>query len=456
MDKSIKLLLENGIVVNEGVAAPGWIAVDEDGIISGTGLGDAPEKLRAEADECRDLSGKWVFPGVIDVHVHFRDPGLTEKGDMASESEVAVKGGITTFFDMPNTVPPTVTVEAWKKKMERAAESSRANYAFYIGATNNNLEELLKADYTRTPGVKLFLGSSTGNMLVDNGAMLDSLFKSIKSVIAVHAEDETIIRSNKARALSKFGEGNVPMEWHSRIRSAEACVEATRHAVALAQKYDAKLHVMHVSTTAELDFLRSFATCNPRLITAETAPHYLWFTSDDYARFGSRIKCNPAIKERTDRDALIKGVAEGIISVIATDHAPHLAVQKQGDALTAVSGMPGVQYSLCVMLQLASMGHFTFETVAERMCHAPAALFGIDRRGYLRTGYYADIVVVEKNTDKDAVSDANAAGKCGWTPYAGIRFDYRVSETYINGHCAYDGVSVDAECRGRAVRFCNE
>lgn len=429
----MKTVLYNARIVNEGKTVDGYIVVDGDtieGVCDGV---PGEELLQSSCHRAVDCEGDLLMPGAIDTHVHFRDPGLTAKGDIATESRAAVAGGVTSYMDMPNTNPATVTLEAWSGKMARAAEVSAANYAFFIGATNDNLDTLLSADYSRVPGVKLFMGSSTGNMLVDNESMLDNLFAKSPTVIVVHAEDEETIRANRAVLQSRYPEGEIPLSEHSFMRSAEACVKASRHAVELARRHGARLHIAHISTAAELQLLEA-GEIDGKLVTAETCPHYLLFTDADIASRGARVKCNPAIKGEADRQALTEGLKRGLIDTIATDHAPHRLADKDGDLLHAASGMPGVQFSLPLML---SMG-FTPELTARVMAHNPARLFGIEKRGYLRPGYKADIVRVKRLGRPRVITDSEVVSRCGWTPYAGCKIACEVVTTWVNGHAAYD------------------
>lgn len=444
-----RTLIENAVIVNEGRQFEGYVVIDGE-MITEVGNGTVPATVRQSADMIEDAAGAMLIPGVIDEHVHFRDPGLTYKADISTESRAAVAGGVTSFIDMPNTKPLTVTLDTLRAKYDRAAECSVANYAFFIGATNDNIDILLQCDYTRVPGVKLFLGSSTGNMLVNDETALRRLFGEVKAVIAVHAESEAIIRANRERIISERGE-DLPITVHAEIRDSRACYESTLMAVNLARQYDSRLHVMHISTAEELGFF-SPGPISGKRITAETCPHYLWFSTDDYATAGGRIKCNPAIKSASDRDALRKAVADGRIDVIATDHAPHLLSEKEGTALTATSGMPMVQFSLPVMLRLSEQGFFPVETVVERMCHAPATLFGIDRRGFIRPGYYADLAIVAP-TAAYTVADSDVISRCGWTPLAGATLNHRVISTYVNGHRVWHSGEFDTTGRGMAMRF---
>lgn len=425
-------LFTDALIVNEGTTRRGWVLTDGP-VITATGEG----RFTGDADETIDCGGAYLIPGVIDTHVHFRDPGLTEKADMATESAAAVAGGITSFVDMPNTRPATVTMADVTAKEARAAEVSEANYGFFIGATNDNLDELLNADYSRVAGVKLFLGSSTGNMLVDNEALLDDLFDKSPAVIAVHAEDENIIRAAREYLSARHPEG-IPVELHPDMRPREACIAATRHALELAGRHSARVHICHISTAEELALIKE-AKARGVNVTAETCPQYLLFDRNDFITLGSRVKCNPAIKNASDRIALIRELRPGgAIDTIATDHAPHLASQKEGDALTAASGMPMIQYSLPAMLDLIDNDPdaegIGIERVVELMCHAPARIFGIEKRGFIRPGYAADLVMVEKlPLPGHKVTDSEVVSRCGWTPLDGRTLGYAVRRTVVNG-----------------------
>lgn len=428
------ILFHNAMLVNEGSVIRGWLLTDGDKIAR-IGHGDLPEGVTA--DEVNDCGGAYIMPGVIDTHVHFRDPGLTEKADMATESHAAVAGGVTSFIDMPNTKPATVSMEAVEGKMARAAEVSEANYGFFIGATNENLSELMWADYSRVAGIKLFLGSSTGNMLVDDDTTLATLFAKAPALIAVHAEDEAIIRAARQHLEAAHPDG-VPVEMHPDMRPRQACIAATRHAIRLAEQGGAHVHICHISTAEELQLIAE-AKARGVNVTAETCPQYLLFDRNDFATLGARIKCNPAIKEPSDRIALLRELRpEGVIDTIATDHAPHLPAQKEGNAETAASGMPMVQYSLPAMLDLMTSDPdaegLDIACIAELMCHAPARLLDIDRRGYLREGYYADLAIVAPvEMPGRRVTDADVKSRCGWTPLAGRSLSWEVKRTMING-----------------------
>lgn len=428
----MKTLLYNARIISDNQTTHGYIVIDDDTIETVAAGHPDESMLHAPGVQTIDCEGDYLIPGAIDTHVHFRDPGLTAKGDIETESRAAVAGGVTSYFDMPNTRPTTITLEDWADKMSRAAQVSAANYAFFIGATNDNLPTLLAADYSRVPGIKLFMGSSTGNMLVDNESMLDDLFAKSPAIIVVHAEDEDTIRANKAALEAKYPDGNVPLTEHSAMRSTEACIKASRRAVELARRHNARLHLAHISTAAELELLEPGDVASKR-ITAETCPHYLLFTDADIATRGARVKCNPAIKTDADRHALADAINRGLIDTIATDHAPHLPADKQGDLFHAASGMPGVQFSLPLML---SMG-FAPELVARLTAHNPSQLFGIDRRGFLRPGYYADIVRVTRLHEPHAITDDDVVSRCGWTPFAGCETTFKVITTWVNGSRAY-------------------
>ena len=431
------ITIHNARIVNLGREYTGYVAIDGE-FIHAMGDGAAPEALLAASQEVIDAAGMLLIPGCIDDHVHFREPGLTHKADIASESRAAVAGGVTSYMDMPNTKPLTITHEALEEKFDIAARSSVANYGFFIGATNDNIDTLLSIDNKRVAGVKLFLGSSTGNMLVDESDVLHRLFRECRTLISVHSEDEAIIRERRAFYTGRFGE-DLSVFYHPLIRNAEACYVCTERAVELAHRYGTRLHVAHISTARELELFWAEPLLDKR-ITAEACVHHLWFTDNDYASLGTRIKCNPAIKTTADRNALRDAVNNGAIDLIATDHAPHLLSEKQGGALTAASGSPYVQFSLIMMLELVRQGVFSTVTVVEKMCHAPAMLYNIDRRGILRPGYYADIVLIDTNT-RHTVTKEDVLSKCGWSPLEGTTFHSRVVKTFVNGKCIYsDGV----------------
>jgi len=443
------LILFNGTIINEGRSFKGYIVIDGE-LITDVTEGYPEKSLIDRATNAIDVKGAYILPGAIDDQVHFRDPGLTHKGDIYTESRAAAAGGVTSFMDMPNTKPPTVSASGVEWKLAHAANQSAVNYSFFIGATNDNLDELLKCDYSRVPGVKLFLGSSTGNMLVDNEETLNRIFRDVPAIIAIHSEDEATIRENRDKIANEYN-GEVPVRLHPAIRSREACIISTRRAIDRARKYGSRLHVLHVSTAEEVEMF-STEPLEKKLITAEVCAHHLWFSDADYDTLGTRVKMNPSVKTAADRDALRQGLHDGHLDIVATDHAPHLLSEKEGNALTAASGAPMVQFSLPVMLELADRGIFTRELVIDKMCHAPAKLYAIDRRGYLRKGYYADVTVVEPDTQYE-VTDSMALSRCGWTPLAGAILHNRVVMTFVNGKKVYFHGTIAPDATGHELKF---
>ena len=443
-----KIVIQNATIVNEGRIYNGSVRIEGEQI-KAVCEGKMPV---IEADvQVIDATGMLLFPGVIDDQVHFREPGLTHKGDIASESRAAVAGGVTTFMDMPNTKPQTTTLADLEWKFNRAAETSVANYSFFFGGTNDNMDAIRKLDRSRVPGLKLFLGSSTGNMLVDKRESLERIFGEAGMLIAVHAEKEEVIKRNIAHFTRLYGE-DLDVSFHSKIRSEEACYASSSEAVELATRLNARLHLLHLSTAKELTLLGNHLPLSEKKITGEVCVHHLWFHDGDYARFGNRIKWNPAIKTLADRAALRKAVADDTLDIVATDHAPHLLAEKEGSCLKAASGGPLVQHSLVVMLELAQEGYFTYEQVVRKMAHAPAELFHIDRRGYIRPGYYADLVLVDPRKTW-MVSQANILYKCGWSPFEGYTFHHAVWKTFVNGQLVYDEGQIDEEVRGQEVKY---
>lgn len=441
-------LIHNATIVNEGRTFEGSVHIVNERI-AGVFTGCVPAEVLNES-ELIDAKGKLLLPGAIDDHVHFRDPGLTHKADLNTESRAALAGGVTSFMEMPNTKPLTVTRQAWSEKMQLAAERSLANYSFYLGATNDNLDELASADFTSVCGVKVFMGSSTGNMLVGQQEALERIFKSIPSIVSVHAESEAIIQSNKA-FYTKETAGELPLKYHSLIRSEEACYASTSFAVELAERFGTRLHVLHLSTARELSLFSS-KPLSDKKITAEVCIPHLWFDDSDYERCGNRIKCNPAIKTQRDKDALRKALKDGVVDVVATDHAPHLWEEKQGNCITAASGCPGIQFSLVAMLELAKQGIFKRELVVEKMCHAPAKLYRIEKRGFVRDGYYADLVLVNPEASYE-VQRSGILSKCGWSPFEGVRFSNSVEKTWVNGTLAYDKGIFAETGNAKSLRF---
>ena len=427
------IVIKDARVVNEGKILRDTSLLIRNGIIEKIFRDSVPESILMQADVI-DAAGKFLLPGVIDDQVHFREPGLTHKGDIQSESKAAVAGGITSFMEMPNTIPQATTQELLQKKYERASEVSLANFSFYMGATNDNLEELLKTDPSKVCGIKVFMGSSTGNMLVDNPATLSALFQQSKMLIAVHCEDENIVQTNLAAAIEKFGE-DIPVGEHPKIRDTSACFSSSSKAVELAKKFGTRLHILHLSTAAEIALFES-APVKSKKITAEVCVHHLWFSDADYERLGAKIKWNPSIKSVNDRAALLKAVNENRIDVIATDHAPHTEEEKGNPYRKMPSGGPLVEHSLPAMLELSRNGKITMEKVVEKMCHAPADLFGIEKRGYIRKGYKADLVLVDAG--KWNVSKDNIQAKCNWSPFEGESFYYFITHTFVNGRLVYE------------------
>ena len=445
-----KILIRDARIINEGRSFVGSVYIEGDKIAA-VFEGDVPAYALSEANQRIDASGKWLMPGVIDDQVHFRDPGLTYKGDMESESRAAVAGGVTSFMDMPNTKPQTTTIPDLEWKLNRGAEVSRANYSFFFGGTNDNIEEIHGLDRHRVPGLKLFLGSSTGNMLVNKKEALERIFGETGMLIAIHSEKEEIIRRNIQYYTSLYGD-DLDISFHSKIRSEEACYQCSAEAVELATRLNAHLHILHISTEKELSLLDADRPLGEKKITGEVCVHHLWFHDGDYARFGNRIKWNPAIKTIRDRAALRKAINTNQLDIVATDHAPHLWEEKQGSCLKAASGGPLVQHSLVIMLELAMEGFFSYEKVVEKMSHAPADLFHIDRRGYIRPGYYADLVLVDPK-QVWTVSKDNILYKCGWSPFEGYTFHHAVWKTFVNGELAYSDGQVNDAVRGREVRY---
>ena len=439
----MRTLIHGAKIVNEGQVFDGSLVVENEKIAE-----IIPDKAHPEAlyDEVIDASGCFVLPGVIDDHVHFREPGLTEKADMESESCAAAAGGVTSYFDMPNTVPQTTTLEALEDKFAVAAQKSHVNYSFFFGATNDNVGLFDQLDVHRIPGIKLFMGSSTGNMLVDRRESLERIFSSARLPIMAHCEDTDIINRNMAEAKRLYGD-DPDVAHHPEIRSEEACYESTRLAVELARKHHARLHIAHLTTVKELELLN-----NAQSITAEATVSHLYFCDEDYARLGTRIKCNPAIKTSHDREALRCAINDGHISVIGTDHAPHLLSQKEGGCARAASGMPMIQFSLVTMLELVDEGVLSLERMVELMCHHPARLFEVRQRGFIRKGYQADLVLVRPDTPW-TVTKTDIQSKCGWSPMEGHQFNWRVERTLCNGHTVYaDGV-IDKDYKGQPIEF---
>ena len=439
-------VIRDAQVVNEGKVFQADVLVRHDRIerIATEGIGSAHNARDFDAN------GQHLMPGAIDDQVHFREPGLTHKDDIAHGSAAAAAGGITSFMEMPNTDPQTLTQELLAQKYALGAASSVVNYSFYMGVANDNMAEVLRTDPTTVCGLKAFLGSSTGNMLVDDPVTLDRLFREAHMLIAVHAEDEHTIRANMQRAVERWGE-DIPLEQHPIIRSHEACYRSSNHAVALAKEHGTRLHVLHISTAQELELFAP-GPLDRKRITAEACVHHLWFTDADYARKGTAIKWNPAVKTAGDRDAIRRAVNEGRIDVVATDHAPHTLDEKARPYAKCPSGGPLVQHALAAMLEMMHEGVFTLEQVVEKMCHAPARLFAVQERGYVREGYHADLVLVDLNAPW-TVTKENILYKCGWSPFEGTRFRARVLNTWVNGRMAYADGKVERTVRGERLLF---
>ena len=441
-------LIKGGTLVNEGRTFNGSLVIENEKITRIVEENHTPE---ASYDEVIDASGCFVLPGVIDDHVHFREPGLTEKADIDTESRAAAAGGVTTYFDMPNTVPQTTTLEALDEKFALAATKSHVNYSFFFGATNDNVSLFPQLDIHRIPGIKLFMGSSTGNMLVDRKEALERIFSTAPLPIMTHCEDTEIINRNMAEAKQKYGD-DPNVNHHPEIRSEEACYESTRLAVELATKHQARLHIAHLTTARELSFLTPHSSLLTPRITGEATVSHLYFCDRDYQALGTRIKCNPAVKTERDRDALREALNDGRIAVIGTDHAPHLLSQKEGGCARAASGMPMIQFSLVTMLELVDQGVLSLERLVELMCHNPARLFEVRQRGFLREGYQADVVLVRPNTGWTVTKEL-IQSRCGWSPMEGHMYLWRVERTLCNGHTVYEQGRVDTDYIGQPVEF---
>lgn len=443
-------LIQNATIINEGKSVKGSVLIEGEIIKAIYENEEIPSQVLNKATII-NAEGLWLVPGVIDDQVHFRDPGLTHKGDIATESKAAIAGGVTSYMEMPNTKPQTTSIEALDAKFEMVSQKSYANFSFYLGATNDNLAELKKIDKKNTCGVKIFMGSSTGNMLVDKRKALEAIFAEIDMIITTHCEEEEIIQKNIAYYKDLLGD-NIPVKYHPLIRSAEACYQSSAKAVELADKYGARLHILHLSTEREIS-LFDIKPLAEKKITGEVCVHHLWFSDEDYEKYGNRIKWNPAVKTKQDRDALMQGLLKGKLDVIATDHAPHLLEEKIGGCLQAASGGPLVQHSLQMMLELSKQGKISKEEVINKMCHAPATLFRVNKRGYIREGYFADIVLVNPNKDYTITQD-NILYKCKWSPLENGTVSTSIEKTFLNGQIAFENGQVN-EVRGQALTFNN-
>ncbi len=441
-------LIKNAKIVNDGIISQGFVLV-RDGVIRAVGSGEPGAEQ--ELAEVVDAGGKYLLPGIIDDQVHFREPGLTHKAEIATESKAAVAGGITSFMEMPNTKPQATTIDELEKKYLRASEVSMANYSFYLGATNDNIEEIKKLDPSRNCGLKVFMGSSTGNMLVDDREALEKIFAGSPTLIATHCEDEGTIRYNEEEARKKYGD-EVPVEEHPLIRSEVACFLSSALAVELAEKHNARLHVLHISTAKELELFQQGTDFDKKRITAEVCIHHLWFHDEDYERKGTLIKWNPAIKTKYDRDSLLAAVLNDKLDVIATDHAPHTIEEKQSKYFQSPSGGPMVQHSLIAMLELVHQRKLSIEKIVEKMCHAPARLFGVKERGFIEPGLKADLVLVDME-EEWTVAHKNIHYKCGWSPLQGETFHSKVSHTWVNGQLVYKDGLFNEMIRGERLEF---
>ena len=440
-------IIKDAKIVNEGKVFEGDILIEND-IIKEI---DTSISVKSSDTVIIDAEGKYVLPGMIDDQVHFREPGLTHKANIETESKAALAGGITSFIEMPNTKPQTTTVEKLEEKFAIAANTSYANYSFMFGGTNDNLDEILEVDAKNVAGLKLFLGSSTGNMLVDNPEVLEKIFSSTDMVISVHCEDEGTIRNNLAKYKEEYGD-DIPMHLHPIIRSEEACYISSSRAIELAKKTGARLHVFHLSTGKETNLFTNKIPLKDKKITSEVCIHHLWFSDEDYQRKGSHIKWNPAVKTSRDRDQLLKALLDDRIDVIATDHAPHTIEEKSNPYTRAPSGGPLVQHALVALLEMHHQGKISIEKIVEKACHNPAILFDVEKRGYIKEGYYADLVIADLNNPWTVNKD-NILYKCGWSPFEGNTFKSRITHTFVNGQLVYNNFKVLDVKAGKRLTF---
>lgn len=443
---SRSILIKNSSLVNEGKIVSSDVLIEE-GIIVKIGRQEA-----ATADLVIDGTGKFLLPGIIDGQVHFREPGLTHKGDLRSESRAAVAGGVTSFIDMPNTVPNVLTMDILKEKYAIAAQQSLANYAFFLGVNGDNLVEVIQLDTSALLGVSddgLYF-TKKGNLLADNPATMEKLFANCKSIIAIHSEKEQLVEENEERYKAQFG-NEVPIEYHPIIRSEQACFEATERAIALANKHQARLHILHLTTEAETHLFRNDIPLTEKNITTEVSVHHLWFSDADYKRLGTLIKWNPAIKTEKDKQGLLKALIEDKIDIVTTDHAPHTLEEKQRPYFQSMSGAPIIQHSLNIMLEFYRQGLISLEKIVEKMCHNPATLYSIEKRGFIREGYHADLTLVDLNTQWTVEKD-NLLYKCGWSPLEGTTFHSKVTHTLVNGHLVFQNGQIDESVKGQALQ----
>ena len=442
-----RVLIKNAKIVNEGTIFEGDVLIEDEFIVE---IGENIS-VKSSATKIIDAEGNYLIPGAIDDQVHFREPGLTYKGDIASESKAAVAGGITSFIEQPNTIPNAVTQEVLEEKYKIAEASSYANYSFMMGATNDNLEEVLKTNPKNVAGIKIFLGSSTGNMLVDNEAVLEKIFSSTQMLIAVHCEDEQTIKDNLAKYIEEYGD-DVPVTAHHLIRSEEACYISSSKAIALAKKTGARLHVFHLSTAKEMDLFTNKIPLEEKKITAEVCIHHLWFTNEDYDTKGNLIKWNPAVKTANDRKVLWEALLDDRIDVIATDHAPHTLEEKKQPYLKAPSGGPLVQHAVVAMFETFHQGKISVEKIVEKMAHNPAKIFKIEKRGFIKEGFYADLVIVNPGSPWN-VKKENILYKCGWSPFENYNFKSRVMHTFVNGQLVYSNSKIKDIRNGKRLLF---
>ncbi len=440
------LLIKNATLVNDGIQEKKDVLI----------LNGRISRIESQIDhsgevQIIDAEGLHLLPGLIDDQVHFREPGLTHKAELETESRAAAAGGITSFMEMPNTVPQTLTQELLEAKYLLGAENSRVNFSFFMGVSNHNIEEVKKTDFNKVCGLKIFMGSSTGDMLVDDREVLEHIFKHTEGLIAVHCEDEESVRANLVRAKEQYGD-DIPMEMHPVIRNSEACYKSSSLAVSLAKKYNTRLHILHISTEKELELFSDAPTTKQKRITSEACVHHLWFSEEDYQRKGSHIKWNPAVKSTSDREALRKALMTDKIDVLATDHAPHTMEEKSNSYLNCPSGGPLVQHALVALLEMHHEGQLSLETIVRKACHMPAEIFGIKERGYIRKGYHADLVLVNLN-DAWEVNKENILYKCGWSPFEGQIFKSKVKKTIVNGQLVYNDGVIDDSIRGQRLEF---
>lgn len=442
---TMKYLIKNGIVINEGRTEPLDILIENEII----------QRIDRDISDAQatviDATGQYVIPGIIDDQVHFREPGLTHKATIYSEAKAAIAGGVTSFMEQPNTSPAALTQELLEQKYQIAAQTSLANYTFFMGTSNDNYDEVMRTDFSKVGALKIFMGSSTGNMLVDDEHVLSRIFANTSGTVVTHCEDETTIRNNTAAFRERYGE-NIPMNFHPVIRNDEACYISSELAVSLAQKHQTRLHIFHLSTAKELSFFTNEIPLKDKRITSEVCVHHLYFDETDYARYGSQIKCNPAIKYQHDKEALLQALLDDRLDVVATDHAPHTREEKQQAYFKAPSGVPLVQHSLNIMLEFYQQEKISLEKIIEKMCHAPAVCFKVEKRGFLREGYFADIALLDLNTNWQ-VSKENILYHCGWSPLEQHTFQGKITHTFVNGHLAWQNGQFNESKKGQRLLF---